>query len=140
MAAEHSYGTKLEYAADAIFTAAVEVPNVRSIDPEDVSVTKTMTHHLRSLNAIKTRIAGMIEYGDLVCEVIYDETSYDLLNVIMLSRTEKFWRVTMPGGSTLTGPGFISMLGVPRAPDDDVISNTLRVSPSGGWTFTKVPP
>jgi hypothetical protein len=134
---EHSYGGRLEYSDDALMTTPIEVTNVRTIDPEDLTITKTMTHHLRSLNAVKTRIPGMIEDGDLVCEIMFDEDKYDLLHVIAMARSEKHWRFTAPGGSTLKGPGFISVLGRPRSPDDDVITFSLRVSPTGGWAYSK---
>lgn len=138
MAAEHSFGTKIEYADDAIFTSPVEVTLVQSVDSEDLNITKTPTHHLRSTNALKTRIPGLVEDGDLVAEVQYDEAKYSALATLALARTSKYWRVTLPGGSTLIGQGFITRLGRPRANDDALIVYALAVAPEAGWTFTQV--
>lgn len=139
MPAEHSYLTKFEYADDSGFsTNLTEVSGCQMLEPGDLVITKAPTHHLRSTGAVKTRTPGMIEDNDAAADVLYDETVYGALSTLALARTLKFWRITEPGGSTLTSQGFISVLGRPRSPDDAVIVFRLSVAPVDKWAFTVV--
>lgn len=133
----HSFDTKVEYSDSSDMSAPTEVLKVKSVDPEDSTVTKTPSHHLRSTRAIKTREAGMIEEGDLSFMMLYTPAVYAALKTLFLARTSKYWRVTYFDGSTLTGEGFISSLPNPTAPDDDEVTHGMKVSPTGGWDFAE---
>lgn len=135
----HSFDTKVEYSDSDDMSDPTEVTGVKSVDPEDSTITKTPTHHLRSSGAIKTRRAGMIEEGDLSLMMLFDAAVYAALKTIFLARSNKYWRVTYFDGSTLTGEGFISSLPSPTAPDDDEVTNGMKISPTGGWTFAEAP-
>lgn len=136
---EHSYLSKFEYADDSGFsTNLTEVSNVQQLDPGDLEITAAPSHHLRSTGAVKTKEVGMIEDAPIMSDVLYDETVYAALSTIALARTKKYWRLTEPGSSTLTGQGFIKTLGRPRSPDDGMIVFRLAVQPVDKWAFTAV--
>lgn len=140
MAGHHSFDTKLEYATDSGFSSGLtEVTGVLTISGFDQTVTKTATHHLRVSGAKKTYTPGLIDSGPIVANVDYDETVYAALEVLLHARstTFKYWRVTLPGSSTLIGQGFVSMLNI-DVPDDERLTYTLEVCPSAGWDFTAV--
>lgn len=139
MAVEHSYGDKLEYADDSGFsTNLVEVTNITMLDGEDLVISKVKTTHLRSTDGYHERVAGLLEEADFNADVNYDEAKFSALSVIARAKTTKYWRRTLPGGSTLTGQGFIHRLGLPRSNEDGIISHRLVVSPLSKWAFTQV--
>jgi hypothetical protein len=140
MAYHHSFDTKLEYATDSGFSSALtEVTGVITVSGFEQTVTKTATHYLRVTGGKKTYTPGLIDSGDISAECDYDETVYAALEVLLHARstTFKYWRLTLPGSSTLIGQGFVSMLNI-NVPDDDRVTYTLTVTPSAGWDFTSV--
>jgi hypothetical protein len=73
-----------------------------------------------------------------VVEALYDEAKYAAQATIAVAKTKKYWRQTEPGGSKLTGEGFITRFGRPRSNEDEMIVYTLAVQPTSKWDFTQV--
>lgn len=132
----HSFDTMLEVADDSSFAGATEILKCRSIEPDDTTVTKSNAHHLRSPDAVKTKSAGMIEEGDLSVTALFEAATYGSMRTLMYSRETKYWRETLPDGSITSGPGFVSACGRPSAPDDDEITYSFKITPTGKWDFT----
>jgi hypothetical protein len=142
MAGTHSYTTKLEYADNSGFSSNLtEITGVISLEGPDRQVTRVNTTHLKSTGAVKTSIPGFIDDGTISATVDYDETVYNAIETIFLARSvssAKYFRITFPDESTLTGQGFFMGMGGPSVPEDDRLTYTITICPLAGWSFAEV--
>ncbi len=135
----HSFDSKLEVSDDVGFSSPVEILNVRSFAGGEDKATMSSSAHLRSTNAVKTKDVGMVEEGARNYEMLYSKTPYAALRAIFSARTAKYWRETLPDGSTLIGLGAISSLGKPTAPEDDEMIVSMEITPTAEWNFAAAP-
>jgi hypothetical protein len=138
MAGTHSYNTAVVYDAASDFLTSVEITGVISLEGPDRQATRVNTTHLKSTGAVKSSTIGFIDDGTITLTCDYDETIYNNIETIFLARTAKYFKITFPDSSTLTGQGYFMNLGGPSVPEDDRLTYTVGIFPSAGWVFTAV--
>lgn len=128
MATAIGYTTTLKLGAATLAT-------VVSIDGPKLEVDSIDTTHLSSTAAYRTFIAGMIDPGEVSCEIQYDKTQQATLLSNLAARAASTWTITSPDSSTWVFSGFIKNLENNYTIDDVMMSNiTLQIS--GQSVFT----
>lgn len=131
-----SYGTTLKY--DSGGSSYVAIAEVSSIESPELQVTPTEFTHLTSDNNYKEYKPGMIEAGQLGCEINYVKTTLTLLKGWVDAGTVNTWRIITVQGSYLTFSGFIISLKPFDVGLDDKLAASMTIKLSGKPVFTEV--
>lgn len=135
--AVHSFDTIVEYADNSgMSTNKVEVGGVVSIEGPDGQVTRVDATVLRSPGAKKQSIPGFIDDGTLTMTCEIRKAVFAALQALKNARAFKFWRVSTVDGASLIGEAFIQGLSGPSVPEDDRLTYTLTLCPTGGWDYS----
>jgi hypothetical protein len=133
------YGTSIGYAdtAEGSYTTLADVVDITPPE-EEVDDIETTTHS--STNKVRTYQGGLIEPGETDVVIQFDKTIYGTLRG--LRGAKKFWKITIPDGSTQVFAGYIKKIG-PETPLDDIVTVNLTMMVAGDPTYraaTSPPP
>lgn len=98
-----------------------------------IQISAIETTHLASSNAFKEFLPGLGDGGELSFTINYIKAQ--MTSLYALARTVSAFTLTLSDGSTLTGSGFFTSLGL-AAPEDDRITQDVTVKITGKPTFT----
>lgn len=135
MAKVIGYGVTLETTTS---TGTMSIAYLRNIDGPSAEINDVDTTTLDSTGGFRTFIAGLIDGGEVSCQMIYDPSveSHKTLGTRFKARTLHTYTITHP--STTAGAAFSGYIkSLSRAvPLDDVVTCdiTFKVSANPGYT------
>ena len=125
-------GTTLSYSATqgGSYTALSEVTDVSL---PTVKIGKVdVTHYLSDNNTMEYKSAVWQDHEDIKLTLNFLKAQTTTLESFV--GVDKWWKITLPDGSTYVQPGFISELGG-AAPNKDKVSQSVSITPTGPHTF-----
>lgn len=134
MAKRIGYGVTLETTTS---TGVLSIGYIRSISGPSAAINDVDTTTLDSTGGFRTFIPGLIDGGEVTCDMLYDPSieSHKTLGTRFKARTSATYTITDP--STTAGAAFTGYIkGLSREiPLDDVItcSVTFKVSGNPGY-------
>lgn len=134
MAKTIGYGVTLETTTS---TGVVSIAYIRSISGPNADINDVDTTTLDSTGGFRTFIAGLIDGGEVTCELMYDPSveSHKTLGTRFKSRSAATYTITHPSTtSTSAFTGYIKSMSR-EIPLDDVVTCTVGFKVSGNPGF-----
>ncbi len=134
-----SYG-RIGFGATLSGSTTGSVGSIVTLD-RDASLDVIDFSTMESIDAIREKMAGLIDEGSLTVTINYDGRNGQIaaaLDTAFKSRTAQTWTTTYPEGDTDEGPGFISALGK-AIPHDDKMVQTIVITYASGVTYAAAP-
>ena len=102
-----------------------------------VTVDDVEVSHAGSTGAAKEFIPGMIDYGTMEMDLVFEGVEFDVLLATLAARTPQVWTITLAdaGSATYSANGYINSLSV-DAPHGDKISASVGIKCTGVGVFS----
>ena len=131
MSGDIGHGTSLAGATHG------DVALIQSIGGSDSTRASVDVTNFDSTSKWMEFIPGLLDGGEITCELLYDETVYDALDTRLVAAAE-VWTITFPDASTFVATGFITALGKPSAGTGDALTFNLTIKITGVPVYTHV--
>lgn len=134
MAKAIGYGVTLETTTS---TGTLSIAYIRSISGPNSSINDVDTTTLDSTGGFRTFIAGLIDGGEVTCELVYDPSveSHKTLGTRYKARTSQAYTITHPSTTSNSAfTGYIKSLSR-EIPLDDVVTCTVGFKVTGNPGF-----
>jgi predicted secreted protein len=124
----HGHGSTLSIGGTAI-------GNIVSISGPSISRDSIDISTMDSSSKWREFIPGMIDAGEITCDVNYDGTTVSALLAAQLTATAQTIKVNLDSDGSFTGSGFITSLGH-TIPFDDKIQQSVGIKLTGALTHS----